>query len=873
MSDARKFFFWIFLFSSCISFGQNEKYTLSTDSMVNFHAGNKRVYYCQRTTNRPKVDGRLNDPCWIREGEWQGDFIQQQPNQAKSSSQQTQVKILYDSDNLYIALKCHDNEPDKISPLMGRRDDFTTGDIAGVALDTYHDKQTAFEFNVTAAGQKIDLMHLGAYQWDTNWDAVWEGKVAIEDSMWTIEMKIPFSQLRFSNQREQVWGMHIWRWIDRLDEEDQWKLIPIDAPAMVYIFGELRGIEDIPRKRHFEIMPFVAARYLKSGSKADRFGFGLDGKAALSSNFTLDYTVLPDFGQVEADPSVLELSTYEVFYDEKRPFFLEGNAILDYSSGNDLLFYSRRIGHFPSYTPVINQTESSVNMPSGTSILNALKVTGKNKSGFSMGIINSLTSKEYAEIITGDNVDKMTIEPFSDYFIGRVKQDFNKGNSYIGGMATSVFRSIKDENLQFLPDRALVGGIDLMHTWSNRMYFIDFKSFYSNIQGSEEAITRLQTSARHLYQREDADYITPDSLATEMSGWGGQIKGGKQSGKFRASATVSWRSPGVDLNDVGYLRDADLITQRLDLRYQVNKPVSILRNYYFTLSQRLDWTFGRDNIYNIMNLHGFFKFKNFWDVHLDFVRNFDRLDTRQLRGGPALRTDPYFISEIFFQTNSNKKVFIGAGADKKWVDGKVAGAIDYTLYLQWKLSNRLTFTSRTNYEVLTDNNQYIDKTDFSASRRYIVGKIDRKTLYTTLRVEYFISPEFSLQFYGSPYASIGKFREIYRVTDPYAHRPVNRYSLLKTLAVNDGKYYLDENGDGKSDYYIWNPDFNFQEFRSNFVLRWEYKAGSTVYLVWSHNRSNYENQYNADILDSFGGISGLTPYNLFMLKLSYWFSL
>ena len=216
---------------------------------------------------------------------------------------------------------------------------------------------------------------------------------------------------------------------------------------------------------------------------------------------------------------------------------------------------------------------------------------------------------------------------------------------------------------------------------------------------------------------------------------------------------------------------------------------------------------------------------------------------------------------------------MGAGADKKWVDRKVAGAIDYTLYLQWKLSNRFTLTSRTNFEVLTDNNQYIATKVFSGMNRFIVGKMDRKTLYTTLRAEYFISPEFSLQYYGSPYASIGKFREIYRVTDPYAHRPVNRYSVLKTLTINDDKFYLDENGDGKSDYYIKNPDFNFQEFRSNFVLRWEYKAGSTAYLVWSHNRSSYENQYNADILESFGGIAGLTPQNLFMLKLSYWFSL
>jgi hypothetical protein len=324
---------------------------------------------------------------------------------------------------------------------------------------------------------------------------------------------------------------------------------------------------------------------------------------------------------------------------------------------------------------------------------------------------------------------------------------------------------------------------------------------------------------------------------------------------------------------VGYLRDADLISHRVDLRYQVNKPVSIFRSYYITMAQRLDWTFGRENTYDYLNLHGYLKFNNLWNVHLDYVRSFYKLDTRQLRGGPALMIDPYMTSEIFLQTNSSKKVFLGAGIHKKWVDRNLGGETDYTFYLQWKLSNRFTLTSRTYYEELTDNNQYIAQTSYKSLPRYIVGKIDRKILYTTLRIEYFISPELSLQYYGSPYASIGKFREIYRVADPYAHRPENRYASLKTVAMTDDSYFLDENSDNKSDYTITTPDFNFQEFRSNFVLRWEYKAGSTMYLVWSHNRSSYDNWYESKILDSFSGISGLTPHNLFMLKISYWFSL
>jgi hypothetical protein len=324
------------------------------------------------------------------------------------------------------------------------------GDMAGIALDSYFDKQTAFEFNVTAAGQKVDLMHLGEYGWDFNWDAVWDGKSSVGDSAWYAEMRVPFSQLRYANKKEHVWGMHIWRWIDRLKEEDQWKLIPVDAPAMVYIFGELHGIKDIPIKRNFELLPYAKTKYVSEAVKNPTAGFGLDGKIGVTSDFTLDYTINPDFGQVEADPSVLNLTSYEVFYSEKRPFFLEGNSILDYGSGSDLLFYSRRIGSAPGYTPDYGVDET-LDMPNQTTILNALKLTGKNHTGLSLGIINSMTARENAVISFNGQERKETVEPFTNYFIGRVKQDFNEGKTVLGGMVTSTIRNIKDEHLDFYP--------------------------------------------------------------------------------------------------------------------------------------------------------------------------------------------------------------------------------------------------------------------------------------------------------------------------------------------------------------------------------------------------------------------------------------
>lgn len=849
---------------------QEYSYSLSDDTLVNKHASNKRVYYATRTELKPKIDGKLNDQCWQEVGKWQDGFIQQQPNQAKPPSQQTKLKILYDNTYLYIGLICFDNEPEKIRPVLGRRDEMY-GDVAGVALDSYFDKQTAFEFNLTAAGQKIDLMHLGEYGWDFNWDAVWDGKATVGDSAWFAEMRIPFSQLRYADKKEHVWGMHVWRWIDRLKEEDQWKLIPIDAPAMVYIFGELRGIENIPYKRNFEVLPYAKAKYVSDAHDKWNYGFGLDGKIGVSSDFTLDYTINPDFGQVEADPSVLNLTSYEVFYDEKRPFFLEGNSILEYGLDNDLLFYSRRIGQAPGYEPFLEPGETMV-YPDQTSILNALKLTGKNKSGFSMGVINSMTAREKATIYADDAKRTETIEPFTNYFIGRAKQDFNDGKTVLGGMITSTIRNIKEEQLEYLPDNSLAGGIDFQHNWKNRKYFFDMKSFFSRVNGTEEAIANLQLNSRHLFQREDAAHLEFDPEKTTLQGWGGELSGGKRSGKLRLVGMLQWRSPEVDLNDVGYLRQADYIQENVDVVYRVNKPKGILQSYYINLDHEHNWSYGGEDLGGGVGSHARFQFSNLWKLDLLGGRVYDEIDTRQLRGGPSLRIGGNTNAEFFIQTNTSKDLFFGAGAEFVQWDDDISNSSDYTFHAQWLISNRFNIISRTSYQKEVDLNQFMDYTDFNEKREYIVGNMKRNTIYTTLRLELFLTPEISVQYYGSPYASTGKFQEYMLVDNSLEKNVDKRYNPLfikSTYLVNNDQEIIYDFQ--KQDPYY--TDFNFQEFRSNFVARWEYKTGSTAYFVWTNNRSRYESQYEPSILKSLKGITKVAAQNAFMIKISYWFSL
>jgi len=848
-----------------------EKYNLSVDSTVNRLAGIKRVYFATRINNRPKIDGKLTDACW-ETGVWAGGFTQQIPNQGKSSTQDTEIKILYDNNNLYVGFKCYDKGPGKIRPILSRRDEMA-GDIAGIALDSYNDKQTAYEFNVAASGQKVDLVHVGAYNWDPNWDAVWDGKANVSDSIWTSEIQIPFSQIRFAPGKEQVWGMHIWRWIDRLNEEDQWKLIPVDAPAMVYLFGELHGIEGIKPKANYEFLPYLNTRFSPNTDQENKmkYGAGLNGKIGLNSGFTLDYAFNPDFGQIEADPSVLNLTTYEVFNEEKRPFFLEGNAILDFSMDDDMLFYSRRIGHAPSYFPELEDNQT-ISIADNTPILSALKLTGKTKNGLSVGVVESITSKENATIFGDGSKSKVAVEPFTNFMVGRIKQDFDGGNTVLGGMVTSTFRKIDDDHLNFLSKSALAGGIDFQHNWKKRKYFVDFKGFFSDIQGDKQAISNLQLSPVHYYQRVDADYLEYDPDRTSLSGWGGLLRGGKRSGKFRATGSLNWRSPGVDFNDVGYLYQADIIEELVNLKYTVTKPKGIVRSYFVEFEQEHDWNFGLENTQDRLKLHGYLQLNNLWSAHLNLKKNFNIYDTRELRGGPSLYKDDFNDVELFVQTNTVKDFWAGFGPRYKFFSDKISSTSYFTLFLKWQISDQFNISSRTIFDHSIDHHQFVRQaTDLIGNTQYLVGTIDRNTLSSTLRFEYYISPEISLQYYGNPYASIGTYENFREVADASNKSLEKRYVSLENSEIASNRYTLKKNG--VSSYNIANPDFNFQQFNSNLVGRWEFRPGSTLYLVWTNTRSNYSDQLGQSIWKSFDDIMNVKSENVFMIKFSYWFSL
>lgn len=840
----------------------------------------KRVYYATRTSSTPTIDGIPDDPVW-EEGAWTSDFLQQYPTNGGKATFQTKIKILYDYDNLYIIIYCLDDDPDKIRRIFNRRDKFS-GDMAGIAIDSYNDKRTAYEFNVTAAGQKIDLKHSGDKNFDQNWDAVWDAATSITDSGWVAEMRIPFSQLRYSSKKDHSWGLHVWRWIDRVKEESQWQLIPQDAPAMVYLFGRLEGISNIRSSRQVELLPYVSSKadfknqldgpqdkYFHPG-----FSAGLDAKIGISSNFTLDATINPDFGQVEADPSVLNLTAYETFYEEKRPFFLEGQDIFDFRLDEDYLFYSRRIGKTPSYSPD-TEGDDYTTLPDNTTILGSAKLSGKTSNGLSIGIMNSLTTAESGTLYSGDQSASFAAEPLSNYFVSRVKKESNNANTIYGFSFNSVNRIINDSILQNeITNSALTGGIDFTQYWKNKYYYVSANLAGSRLNGTEQAITAIQESHIHRFQRTDASHLTLDTTRTSLTGTGGTFSIGKSGGRFKFNTDFNYWSPQLNTNDLGFMREADMLEQKAEVSYESTSSKGFIRKYIFELNQRSRFTFGNELTHSGLDFEAYTEYSNLYTSFFHFVYVLPSLNTRELRGGPGIYEDGYLGGYLYLQSNTSKDLFFSAEYGYWWVPYYFMNAYEWYLEMEYHPIDQIKLIFISAFERNNFRYQYIDEFELDNKPLYLMGFIERSTLRFTLRAELFLTPEISFQYFGSPYFSVGHYRDFKRVDQPSNTNYYKRYHQYSSENViyNEitDQYTISETG--RSDLVIDNPDFEFGQFRSNFVFRWEYKLGSVLFLVWTHEQTSEINYYAPDINNSFRNLFKSGSGDVLLLKLRYWFS-
>jgi hypothetical protein len=857
-----------------------------------------RAYNTARISGDAVVlDGRPSEAAW-NQVEWAGGFIQRNPYEGKPPSQETEFKILYDDDALYLAYRAWDNEPDKIRSELARRDWFP-GDWVEVNIDSRGDRRTAFSFTTSASGVRGDeYISEDGSNWDSSWDPIWQVATARDERGWTAEVRIPFSQLRYCEKDEQDWGIEVTRRIFRKEERSVWQFIPKDAPGWVSRFGRLRGIKGLKDQKQIELVPYAVAyheRFEKvpgdpfATGTHQEFDGGLDGKIGLSGNMILDFTVNPDFGQIEADPAAVNLGAFETFFPEQRPFFIEGNEVLKYSLAQavtggsftmDRLFYTRRIGRSPHGYPSLAESEHT-DVPDETSILGAVKVSGKTMDGLSIGVLDVATAEERARIRGPGGNRRETVEPRTNYFVGRAQQQFRQGRTLLGGMVTAVNRDISDPAVAFLHSSAYAGGIDFEHRWHDRSYRLRMKALGSDVRGSREAVLRTQTSSAHFYQRPDFKNVSVDSTRTSLAGYGGSVYGGKMNGWWRLETGAAWRSPGLEINDIGYMRQAGEINQSTWLGFYRNHPISILRECSLNTNQWAYWDYDGRTLMREFNVNTQATFRNEWNVYLSSTRDLENRSNSLLRGGPSFRSPGGGDFNAGVNSDSRRAVMAGVNAYvSKLGDGAGFGRSG-SLDLSYRPTTALRLAAAPSFDLVRDDLQYIGRAAFESQIRYLLATITRETAALTFRADYCLRPSLTIQYYAQPYITSGRYSNFKRVTDPQAVAYQGRFQVFApgdgpgreiALDAAQGLYEVDENRDGTTDYNFSNPNFNYKAFNSNLVVRWEYHSGSVLYLVWSQGREGTTANGDLAIRDDAKDLFDIHPRNVFLIKASRWFS-
>jgi hypothetical protein len=807
------------------------------------------------TATAIKLDGEFSETIW-ESVPAVSEFRQREPKDGGPATFQTDVKVAYDAANLYVAVFAHDPEPARIVGMRTRRDTQSPSDWIRVFFDSFHDRRTAFEFGVNPAGVKRDVAWSNDTSEDAEWDAVWDVSVSHATDGWRAEFRIPFSQLRYRPANDATFGFAVARQIGRLNETDTWPLLSKAASGVVSSFGDLTGLQLDQSPKRLELVPYVVGQLntqpVEEGnplvSTVDGKGTaGADLKYAVRPGITLTATVNPDFGQVEADPAVVNLSGFETFFSERRPFFVEGRGNftfdLDCNDGNcSGLFYSRRIGRSPRGSPTLQDGEYA-RLPQQTKILGAAKLTGR-LGRFSFGGLNAVTADEGATVAIGSLRTRQSVEPLTNFTVMRTRREFANQSS-VGFMATATLRRL-GEFTSFLPGQAFTGGVD----WDLRMkkrYAVQGYWAGSSVRGNQLAIKQLQESTVHSYQRPDADHVELDLTRTSLNGAGMMIAFNKIAGsKVRFSSNVGQKTPGFDINDVGFLRRADTRSMSNWLQWRNDTPSKYLRSFRFNLNQWASWNFGGDRLDLGGNVNAHWVFANQWSTGTGFTRLAANFDDRATRGvGPGAIGTAQWSYWGYVNSDERKRLgfnaFYNLGGDR--FDTRYRGVDTNIVY---RPTSFLEISGGPGWNHNLQDTQWVENT---IDGRYVFGRLDQTTVSWTTRVNYTITPQLTVQIYAAPFVSAGDYDRFKRLVDGRAAHYEDRYTPVV---------------------YAGNPDFNYRSFRSTNVLRWEYKPGSALFVVWQQGREDVQDHGRFDFRSDFGGVFSAPARNAFLVKWSYW---
>ena len=846
-----------------------------------------------RTTTNIIVDGKFDEPAW-RTAPVADSFVQRAPNEGRPSSERTEVRILYDDDALYVAASLFDSRPESVFTVLGRRDGGTPSDEFFIALDSYHDQRTAFLFSVTPQGVQSDTKLWGEWNNDPNWNAVWQSATRRDSAGWYAEFRIPLSQLRFSSGDTSgfVWGINFFRWIARKGEDTNWSLIPRDGPPLVSYYGELRGMRLTRSPRRLELVPYSLARVQRSPGDfanplyrhTDPFAtVGADLRFALTSNFTLSATMNPDFGQVEADPSEVNLTGFESFFSEQRPFFVEGSDLLRYDLGSFLSFqetpfYSRRIGRRPQLdVPGSARWSSDV---SASTILGAAKITGKSASGWSLAAITAMTSEERARFIdSSGGGHAYVVEPATQYAVARLTKDFRSGRSAIGALFTGVHRELTTADARDLLRRdAYVGGVEGRHRVLGDQVQLEGFAFGSYNAGSARAIDEIQRSPLHRFQRPDARYLNYDPTRTSLVGMTAGVSAWKLTGgNWRWGLGSRAYSPGFDMNDVGFQRTSDVIEATGWIGYNQNAPTRFTRNWWLFNNQGYRWNYAGERQLGFMNLQFGTQLQNFWNVFGRVDHYVPSLSSELLRGGPSIATPG--ATEAGFTVNGDRRRVVtpGFSARIRREESTPSRVVNLGPMLTTRIPAQLELSVAPSITWSRNAWQYVTSVDApqdGGATEYVIGDLRQTTALVSLRANYTFSPTLTLQAYAQPFTSAGRYLAFARPRDPRSSRVDDRLEWFAPNAVShesaEGQYVVNSPSGNPGELRFDDPTYNTQELLANAVLRWEYRPGSTLFVVWSQHRTADGETLPYALSRDAHRLFAAHPTNVLLVKVSYW---
>ena len=858
---------------------------------------NRKVAIAARRTGEINLDGKLDEPAW-QAAQPITNFIQSYPKPNEKPTEAMEARVLYDDAALYVGVRMFDSRPDSIAAQLARRDaSGIYSDWIHLIIDSYHDRRTAFRFTVNPLGVKKDVYTSNDNNEDLNWDAVWDVATRIDSLGWVAEYRIPLSQLRFGNQgKERIWGFQLQRDIARRQERDTWNPWIPDGRGFVSRFGDLRGLIDVPTPQRLEVVPYLSSKFTRApGSSANPFfhstdvkpSGGADLRYGLPAGLTLTATINPDFGQVEVDPSVVNLSAFETFFPEKRPFFLEGADIFSFGNintqndfGSQRYFYTRRIGRQPQRFAGGSGVQF-FDAPDATTIATAAKVTGKT-GPWTIGMLDALTPEEHADIFTvpGDEPGVRTttpVEPLTNYFVGRAKRDWRNGATTVGGMLTSTIRSFGSGSVfeGLLRKDATFGGVDFQAADQGRKWVASGFLAGSRVTGRTTAISATQLNSSHYYQRPDADYIEYDPNRTSLDGHIGEIALAKN-GAWYGSIAVKEVSPGLELNDIGFQGRTDFRALSTLYGYQTFQADKHFRSYGAYAYANQTWNFGGDIFYNGYDVGAYAQLLNLWNIGGQAGFNPSTMNDRFTRGGPLAKSPSNWNASLNAQSDTRKPIWFSGFAVYNHDESgghstnlQISADMRPTSFLHVTFGPSLNKTISTGQFVRGVSDALATST---FGRRYVFANLDQTTLSMDTRIEWTFTPLLSLQVYAQPFVSAGSYSGFKEFAAPrsydFAVYGKDRGTISRS---SDGVYTVDPDGAGLAPSFAFgDPNFNVRNLRGNAVLRWEYRPGSALFVVCQQQREGFEPIGDFSTGRDVGDIFKTVPTNVFLIKATYW---